>query len=135
MSFIPECDKCGSVEHNGLQQICDNTENQEVLNVCDKCYKKTTEGTMSHSDTCPIQVGCPECIAESKIECIIAIRRSMEANTKCYNNEVDRGTMNAEKYKKYINRQHEQRIEILVLEGKHPEPIKKKPRFRNGLWI
>jgi hypothetical protein len=43
-TWIPECEKCGSVEHNGLQQICDNNEDQDVLNVCDKCYKKTCKG-------------------------------------------------------------------------------------------
>lgn len=42
-TWIPECEKCGSVEHNGLQQICDNTEDQDVLNVCDKCYKDAEE--------------------------------------------------------------------------------------------
>jgi hypothetical protein len=41
MSFIPECDKCGSEKHDGLRPVCDNTEKQEVLNVCDECYKKT----------------------------------------------------------------------------------------------
>ena len=40
-TWIPGCEKCGSEEHNGLQQICDNNEDQDVLNVCDKCYKKT----------------------------------------------------------------------------------------------
>jgi hypothetical protein len=40
-TWIPECEKCRSVEHNGLQQICDNNEDQDVLHVCDKCYKKT----------------------------------------------------------------------------------------------
>jgi hypothetical protein len=89
----------------------------------------------SHSTTCPNQVGCPECIAEAKIECIIAIKNSMEANEKSYNFQVERGLMNAEKWKKYNDLKHKQLIEILVLEGKHPEPQKSKPRFRNGLYI
>ena len=40
MSFIPECEKCGSEEHDGLRSVCDNTERQNVLYVCNKCYKK-----------------------------------------------------------------------------------------------
>jgi len=37
ISFIPECDKCATVDHDGLYQICDNTEKQAVLNVCKDC--------------------------------------------------------------------------------------------------
>ena len=59
---------------------------------------------MSHSATCPVRVGCPECIAEITAELIIAKKISMEANTKLYNMEVDRGEMNAVKYKRYIDR-------------------------------
>jgi len=88
----------------------------------------------SHSETCPIKVGCPECIAESKIECIAAIKKSMEASEKYYNEQNANGEMNAIKWKKYNDEKHRQLIEILVLEGKHPEPKKKKPVFRNGLY-
>jgi hypothetical protein len=44
-TYIPECEMCESVEHNGLQQICDNTEDMNVLCVCDKCYEKATKPT------------------------------------------------------------------------------------------
>jgi len=89
---------------------------------------------MNHSDTCPIKQGCPECIAEAKIECIKAIKASMEINEKVYNHQVDTGEMNAVLWKKYNTLKHKQLLDILVLEGKHPKPPKDKPRFRNGLY-
>jgi hypothetical protein len=41
MSWIPECETCESVEHNGLRPVCCNTEKQDVSYVCDDCYKQT----------------------------------------------------------------------------------------------
>jgi len=33
----PECEKCGSTDHDGLRPVCSETESQEVSYVCDKC--------------------------------------------------------------------------------------------------
>ena len=39
-TWIPECESCNTQEHDGLYQICDNTEKQNVLNVCKACKSK-----------------------------------------------------------------------------------------------
>ena len=39
-TWIPECESCNTEDHDGLYQICDNTENQNVLNVCKACKSK-----------------------------------------------------------------------------------------------
>jgi len=55
-TWTPGCEKCGSEEHNGLQQICDNTEEGDVLNVCDKCYGKATKPTCCERCEQPLPV-------------------------------------------------------------------------------
>ena len=39
MSYKPECEKCGTKNHDGLNPYCIGTESQEVQFYCDKCMK------------------------------------------------------------------------------------------------
>ena len=57
-TYIPECEMCFSEEHDGLRQVCSDTESQDVMNVCDDCYKNV----VCFCDRCEVKVGIVSCI-------------------------------------------------------------------------
>lgn len=78
---------------------------------------------------------CTECLEKSNRDVIESLTANMEALQRLIDVNIQAETMTTTQINKYRRQYNKLSIERDILLFNKQKPDKKKPRFRNGLWL